>query len=323
MLPQFKKKIATPAKDKRLHSIPKTIYSENSKRKWLILGPLGKGGCGDVYLAQEVSNQKNGDTPIGETVAIKKIADRKQFLSELKTMKILNTHQYGRGNTPKLLSDCKKQKILIMEYLNDTLGNKFEKCQKKFSVKTIIMLAIDMLEISKDFYMKTGHVHVDIKPSNYCTGKDDTTISLIDFGYSSLPNVRLPGPTGTPLFMALNVQSFGSVFPTWQDDLESIGYVLMFFIGGGKSGLPWGEHRTHLSISTSKLDKSMIPNFIQKLSQTEYSILASSLHEYLNLSRDRSFPFVPELHFQKFMNIWRNLLCSLGLVYDRKFDWVS
>ena len=30
------------------------VISENGKRKWRVVRPLGKGGCGEVYLVEEV-----------------------------------------------------------------------------------------------------------------------------------------------------------------------------------------------------------------------------------------------------------------------------
>jgi len=37
-------------------------------------------------------------------------------------------------------------------------------------------------------------------------------IYLIDFGYATAPNVKLPGQTGTPLFMSQAIQSQGTIF---------------------------------------------------------------------------------------------------------------
>ncbi|KAI9193100.1 kinase-like domain-containing protein [Polychytrium aggregatum] len=303
------------------------IVSDNGKRKWVVLRPLGKGGCGEVYLGREVISQPGSKESLSsEYVALKQIQDHKQYLSELKTMKILDSHKQGRGPTPKLIASCKKKNVLIMEYLSDTLSKQFERCNYRFSVKTILMLAIDMLEVSRDFYCRTGHVHIDIKPSNYCTGGSGDRLSLIDFGYSTPPQERLPGQTGTPLFMALGIQVFGSSFvavdPSWQDDLESIGYVLMFFIAGGKRGLPWGHLRTHMEIAQGKSD-SCLKEFIRALDTTEYSVLARCLEEHLALTRDRSRPFVPDAHYSILLGNWMNCLVRLGLTYDRKYDWLE
>merc|ERR1719223_2047636 len=113
---------------------------------------------------------------------------------------------------------------------------------------------MNIMLLVREFSSRTGCVHVDIKPSNICCSKDGRDIYLIDFGYSTSPLVKLPGQTGTPLFMATQLQKIGATFPSIQDDFESIGYVLMFLLGGGKKGLPWGHLRTHQDIAAMKND---------------------------------------------------------------------
>ena len=195
------------------------VRSDNGKRSWTFIRQLGKGGCGEVFMAKEDG--------VESIVALKVVKDKKQYNSELNVMKMLNDHPFGRGNTPKLISACRKSKVLVMEYLSEPLSLQFEKCGFKFSLKTCLMLAINILKSSRDFYERTGLVHVDIKPSNFCVGPDGRNLYLIDFGYSTNPDVRLPGQTGTPLFMAWAIQTIGNTFPNWLDDLESIGYVIM------------------------------------------------------------------------------------------------
>ncbi len=66
------------------------------------------------------------------------------------------------------------------------------------------------MSLVRDFNEKTGQAHVDIKPSNFCTSRNGRDLFLIDFGYSTPPHVKLPGQTGTPLFMACNLQTIGA-----------------------------------------------------------------------------------------------------------------
>ena len=70
------------------------------------------------------------------------------------------------------------------------------------------------MTLAKDFYEKTGQVHIDLKPSNFCVGKSGCDLALIDFGYATHPDMRLPGQTGTPIFMALNIQMHGAICNT-------------------------------------------------------------------------------------------------------------
>jgi serine/threonine protein kinase len=229
-LPKISKDLKRPCTndEPRIQKKPKyliegRVRSDNGKRSWSLIRPLGKGGCGEVFMAKEDG--------FDSVVALKVVKDKKQFASELKVMKLLLNHPYGRGNTPKLICASKKSKALIMEYLSEPLSAKFEKVGYSFSLKTCLMLAINMLKSSRSFYERTGFVHVDIKPSNFCVGPDGRNLYLIDFGYSTNPDVRLPGQTGTPLFMAWTIQTIGNTHPCWLDDLESIGYVIMVRLG--------------------------------------------------------------------------------------------
>jgi serine/threonine protein kinase len=117
---------------------PTHMISDCGKRVWELIRSVGKGGCGEVYLGKELNRPH-------ELVAVKIIKDRKQFLSELNTMKLLHHHERGRGYTPKLLCALKKRKTIIMEYLGDTVAVKFEQAQYRFSLKTVLMLALNMV----------------------------------------------------------------------------------------------------------------------------------------------------------------------------------
>ncbi|KAJ3319226.1 hypothetical protein HDV06_006605 [Boothiomyces sp. JEL0866] len=289
------------------------IISDNGKREWELIKLLGKGGCGEVFLGRELH------TPQAELVAVKVIKDRKQFLSELNTMKVLNTHSLGRGYTPKLILACRKRKTLIMEYLSDTLASRFEQCGFRFSLKTICMIALNLMSLVRDFNQKTNQAHVDIKPSNICTSANGKDLYLIDFGYSTSPMVKLPGQTGTPLFMACELQTVGATYPSIQDDYESIGYVLMYLIVGGKKGLPWGGLRTHKDIALAKND-NMINHFCASLIGTEYEPLIQPLASYLFVTRDRARPFTVieyDALYQQFLDI----LHFSGHTFDKVYDW--
>ena len=90
-------------------------------------------------------------------------------------------------------------------------------------------------------------IHRDISPNNFLTGrKDPRRIYLIDFGLSALyrdPRTKKHKPCtlgyglrGSPLFASVN--SHLGMDLSRRDDMESIGYLLVYFIMGG---LPWQE----------------------------------------------------------------------------------
>ena len=118
------------------------ITSDCGTRIWVVIKSLGKGGCGEVYLCSESTSIKPK-----ELVAVKVIKERKQFVAELSTMKALSNHVCGRGFTPQILYACKKQKAIVMEVLSDSLTSKFDQMSHRFTLKTIIMLAMNMVLI--------------------------------------------------------------------------------------------------------------------------------------------------------------------------------
>ncbi|OUM60853.1 hypothetical protein PIROE2DRAFT_13296 [Piromyces sp. E2] len=290
------------------------IISDDGTVTWKIIRQLGKGGCGEVYLAQFVSGKKQ---PY-KYCAIKFIKNKKVFYAETNTMKFLMDNT-SCDYSPKIYSSCPKQRFLLMEYIQgENLTQKFESCGHYFSLKTMLMVLMELMRLTKEFYTSTGLVHVDIKPSNFMVDIKNK-IYLIDFGYATAPNVKLPGQTGTPLFMSQAIQSQGTICPSFQDDIESIGYVMMYFLKGGKLGLPWGLFKTHSEIVAAKTDAN-IYNFFFELRGTEYEPICNLLYNFLTVSRKRDIPF-DEKDYNKLYDSIVKVFNDCGFVNDQCYDW--
>ncbi|KAJ3195071.1 hypothetical protein HK101_001205, partial [Irineochytrium annulatum] len=315
------------ARGKGVKDVGDHIVSDDGAQEWRILRQIGKGGCGEVFLGREVhavtANAEQGDG----VVAVKFIRDQKQFLNEVRTMKLLNA-KMPRGVSPRLLYASKKRRAVVMEYLSDSLANQFEQRGCYFSLKTVIMLSMEMLRLSKEFYDKTNMVHVDIKPSNFCIGRTGRDLHLIDFGYATKPTTALPGQTGTPLFMAVSIQANGAICPCWTDDLESIGYCIMFFLAGGKQNLPWGHLRTHADIVLAKSDTAIEDFCLRYLEpHPAYHPIALPLLFYMNAVRNRrgengaAGGFDPHRSYGFLMGLFRGIMECYGMENDGRFDW--
>ena len=144
--------------------------------------------------------------------------------------------------------EYKKYKIMVMDLLGPSLDKFYKICNKQFTIDTTVNLGYQMINRIEHVH-KMGYVHRDIKPNNFLLGKFERDISddlvyIIDFGlskdyidpitrkhYEFSDNKRF---VGTPRYASLNTHM--GYKQSRRDDIESIIYVLIYFI---KGELPW------------------------------------------------------------------------------------
>lgn len=76
-----------------------------------------------------------------------------------------------------------KYNVLVMDLLGASLEDLFKLCGKKFSLKTVCMLA-DQMITRIEFCHSKHFLHRDMKPDNFLMGygKKQHKVYLIDFG---------------------------------------------------------------------------------------------------------------------------------------------
>ena len=139
---------------------------------------IGQGSFGAIYTATDARS--------GNQVAIKCEAASSKHPQILYEARVLNELQGGMGIAGLYASGTTpngKVNYMVMELLGFNLEKLFEFCGRKFSVKTTLLLGIDMLS-RIEYVHSRGFVVRDIKPDNFVfgLGRGAETLFLIDFG---------------------------------------------------------------------------------------------------------------------------------------------
>ena len=214
--------------------------------------------------------------------------------------------------------------LMVMDLLGPSLEDQFNKCGRRFSLKTVLMVADQMLERVE--LMHSRHlIHRDIKPANFVTdgGRGNGNIVYcIDFGLSKryrhprtlqhIPQREGRSLTGTPRYASIN--NHLGIEQSRRDDLESIGYVLVYFL---KGGLPWQGLKAKSATKKYKL-------IMEKKQSITIPALCqgcpSQFAEYLAYCRSLKFEAKPNIAYLRGM--FRDLFRSQGYTNNSStLDW--
>lgn len=135
--------------------------------------------------------------------------------------------------------------ILIMELMGNSLDKLFKKLNRKFSLKSILIMIDQTLKILEIFHSH-NYIHRDIKPDNFVIGLGAKTnsIHLLDFGLSKrfrnkksglhIPYRDHKSFLGTARYASLRTHL--GVEQSRRDDIEAMIYVVIYLL---KGKLPW------------------------------------------------------------------------------------
>ena len=285
-------------------------------KKYKLMNKISRGAFGDVHIGMNVHTK--------EKVALK-LEDRKNSRNLLEQEAFILYNLKGPGIPEiKAFGRNKKYNILAQSLLGESLNDIFNSNKKKFTVKDICNIGIQMLERIEYIHSK-DYIHRDIKPQNFLIGKDhngEHIIYLIDFGFakkyrSSRGNhvkYSVKNPIiGTPNYSSLNAMK--GVEQSRRDDLESFCYIIIYFF---KGFLPWKGFQ----------NGSIMERFNAILDMKKY-IKISSLCEGLPSEISELFGYVKKLGFAEKPNynymkqLFLSILKKNGLRKDNKFSWIK
>ena len=211
-----------------------------------------------------------------------------------------------------------------MELLGKSLEDIFQSQQKKFTLKTVCMIGIQMLD-RLEFIHSKNIIHRDIKPDNFVLGLDNKShiIYILDFGLSKKfrssrthqhikfsVNKKL---TGTARYASIN--ALRGCEQSRRDDLEAIGYVLMYFLRGS---LPW--QGLHVNKGEDRYKKILVKKkgtSAEELCKT----FPSEFAEYINYTRNLEFEADPDYKFLR--GLLTTVLEKQKCGFDFYYDWLT
>jgi len=283
--------------------------------KYRVVRRLGSGSFGEIFLGLNVIN--------GEEVAIKfesAKARHPQLQYESRLYKVL---QGGVGIPHMRWFGLERNyNILVMDLLGPSLEDLFNFCSRRFTLKTVLMLADQMISRIEYVHCKS-FIHRDIKPDNFLMGigRHCNKLFLIDFGLAKkYRDMRTrthisyredKNLTGTARYASINAHL--GIEQSRRDDIESLGYVLMYF---NKGCLPWQglkaatKRQKYEKISEKKMSTPV--EFLCKGLPAEFAM-------FLNYSRGLRFEESPDYMYLR--QLFRILFRTLNHQYDYIFDW--
>ena len=168
-------------------------------------------------------------------------------------------------------------------------------------------------------------VHRDIKPDNFLMGRGDkaTVLNVIDFGlakkyrdhksHEHRPYRENRNLTGTARYASINTHK--GIEQSRRDDLESVGYVLMYF---NRGSLPWQGLRA----ANKKLKYEKISD--RKINMPVEVLCKGSPQEFATyLSYVRALQFDEEPDYAYLRKLFRDLFIRNGFQYDGIYDWTA
>ncbi|VAH76955.1 unnamed protein product [Triticum turgidum subsp. durum] len=217
--------------------------------------------------------------------------------------------------------------VLVMDVLGPSLEDLFSFCNRKLSLKTVLMLADQMIN-RVEFIHSKSFLHRDIKPDNFLMGlgKRANQVYMIDFGlakkyrdtstHQHIPYRENKNLTGTARYASVSTHL--GIEQSRRDDMESLGYVLMYFLRGSPpvTSLPWqGLKAGTKKQKYEKISERKIATSIEALCRGYPSEFQSFFHYC------RALRFEDSPDYQYLKRLFRDLFIREGFQFDYVFDW--
>eukprot|EP00128_Syssomonas_multiformis_P007884 Colp12_sorted_trinity150504_noHs@33427 len=314
---------ATRRRSQGTHS---TGGNTSSNGSLIMVGPnfrvgrkIGCGNFGEIHLGKNLYNN--------EEVAIKLEpikARAPQLHLEYRFYKTMSKSGDGFPQV-HFFGPSGKYNAMVIDLLGPSLEDCFDLCKRTFSVKTVCMLALQLL--SRFEVIHNNHIiYRDVKPENFLIGlkekKSENMVHIIDFGLAKeyidpetnehIPYREHKSLTGTARYMSINTH-LGKE-QSRRDDLEALGHMFVYFLRGS---LPWqGLKADTLKERYQKIGDTKVATTIETLCEN----LPTEVAQYLRYARGLGFTENPDYEYCR--KLFRDIMEREGYQNDLMFDWV-
>uniref|UniRef100_G1RRZ1 non-specific serine/threonine protein kinase n=1 Tax=Nomascus leucogenys TaxID=61853 RepID=G1RRZ1_NOMLE len=221
---------------------------------------------------------------------------------------------------------CGKYNAMVLELLGPSLEDLFDLCDRTFTLKTVLMIAIQLITRMEYVHTKSL-IYRDVKPENFLVGRPGTkrqhAIHIIDFGLAKeyidpetkkhIPYREHKSLTGTARYMSINThlgkgelraRAAGAAATTWRR------------WGGSKA-----DHRPPQA--------DTLKERYQKIGDTKRAtpieVLCENFPEematYLRYVRRLDFFEKPDYDYLR--KLFTDLFDRSGFVFDYEYDWAG
>ena len=300
-------------------SAPAADFIVGRSVKARVLELINRGSFGTIHRGVMLET--------GEEVVVK-LEKQKAPCPQLLAEADIYRHLQGGPGIPKFfwggLYDYEPfYNVLVIELLGPSIQDLFAYCHHRFSLKTVLMLADQMVDIMR-FIHEKRYIYRDIKPDNFLigVGADTRHIYVVDFGlakkYERGRTLRRSSSyhfchsmVGTTRYASLHAHRGEEQSP--RDDMESLAYVWLYLLRGN---LPWqGIKAEHKDETFAAVKEAKLSTTSERLCEG----LPAEFASYLDYAKRMKMDEMP--NYKKIKAKFRALAEVEGIEYDWEYDW--